>query len=150
MQYRTCTESLFQANYPAVLAILGMFAVGCSSQTSPSDARESSVVIAVSDQSFQREVLEAEKPVLVDMWAPWCLPCVEMKPALRDVAELLQGEIKVVEINVQENPFTNEKYGISQLPTFMLFSQGDVVEKSVGARSVDGLLDFVRPYRRAK
>ncbi|MDM4015092.1 thioredoxin family protein [Roseiconus lacunae] len=125
-----------------------MFAVGCSSQTSPSDTRESRVVIEVSDQSFHREVLEADEPVLVDMWAPWCQPCVEMKPAFRDAAELLQGEIKVVEINVQENPFINEKYGINQLPTLMLFRHGDVVEKSAGARSVDALLDFVRPFRR--
>jgi len=130
------------------LAMLGMFMAGCSPSVSSVDGEASASVVQVTDQTFGREVLEVNGPVLVNMWAPWCQPCVEMKPDLRKASEILQGEIKVVEVNVQENPFLNEKYGINELPTLMLFIDGEVIEQDVGKRSLDRLLDFVQPYRQ--
>jgi|GEM_PF-6882600 len=133
-----------------IVVALCSLVVGCNS--SVDSPRENSLgdVLEVTDQSFEREVLEADEPVLVDMWAPWCQPCVEMKPALRAAGEHLRGEIKVVEVNVQANPFVDEKYGIEQLPTLMLFVEGRLVKQDVGRRSLDGLLEFVQFYRLEK
>jgi|SRR6056297_1509880 len=148
MSYHIHLDSSPSTKRAAALVLLGMFLAGCNASAPSLDSEASGFVLQVTDQTFRQEVLEANEPVLVDMWAPWCQPCVEMKPELLKAGKLLQGEVKVVEVNVQENPFVEEKYGINQLPTLILFIDGKVMEQDVGKRSLDRLLEFVQPYRQ--
>lgn len=130
-----------------IFVMLCTLIAGCSSPNPSIEDDAARFVVQVTDRTFRREVLEADEPVLVDMWAPWCRPCVDMKPALREAGKRLRGEIKVAEVNVQNNPFVDEKYGIAELPTLMVFVDGKLVARDVGSRSIDGLLKLVGPYR---
>lgn len=132
----------------ATLGLVALFSIGCGSQFSADSG--SSLIVEATDQTFEQEVLRAKQPVLVDMWAPWCGPCVEMKPALHDVAGQLEGEFKVVALNVEENPHIDRQYQVNSLPTLMIFKDGELVERSVGGRSAFELMELVRPHRRAE
>jgi len=101
---------------------------------------------AVTDSDFNKEVLEAQVPVLVDFWASWCGPCQVMGPVIDAVAGEYEGKVKVLKMNVDENPATPSKYGIRGIPTVILFNKGEVVDRIVGAQpkgSIDGLLKKV-------
>ena len=87
----------------------------------------------VSDASFEKEVLQSSEPVLVDFYAEWCGPCKAMAPALEQVATELKGKVKVVKIDVDQNPETTTKYRIQAMPTLMVFKDGKVAEQRVGA-----------------
>jgi thioredoxin 1 len=89
---------------------------------------------AVTDGTFQSEVLDHEKPILVDFWAEWCGPCRAVSPVLDKIAEEHTGRISVVKLNVDENPQTAAKYGISSVPSMLVFDQGEVVKRIFGAR----------------
>lgn len=89
---------------------------------------------AVKDSEFKKEVLESDLPVLVDFWASWCGPCQIMGPIVDKVAEEYEGKLKVMKMNVDENPQTPANYGIRAIPTLILFNKGEVVEKIVGAQ----------------
>jgi len=86
----------------------------------------------VTDQNFKSEVLDSEIPVLVDFWAAWCGPCRMMAPVLDQAAKDLQGKIRVVKVNTDENPETAGKYGIMSIPTMILFKGGKPAGKIVG------------------
>jgi thioredoxin 1 len=88
---------------------------------------------AVTDASFEQEVLEASEPVLVDFHAQWCGPCKAMAPALDQVAEEMKGKVKVVKVDVDENPGITSKYGIRAMPTLILFKGGEVTAQHTGA-----------------
>lgn len=88
---------------------------------------------AVSDQNFDSEVLKASEPVLVDFFAEWCGPCKAMKPALDQVAAEMKGKLKVVKLDVDQNPTVTSKYGIRAMPTLMIFKGGKVAASHVGA-----------------
>ncbi len=88
---------------------------------------------AVSDQNFDSEVLKANEPVLVDFFAEWCGPCKAMKPALDAVAAEMKGKLKVVKLDVDQNPKITSKYGIRAMPTLMIFNKGEVAASHVGA-----------------
>jgi thioredoxin 1 len=88
----------------------------------------------VSDQSFEAEVLQSSQPVLVDFWAPWCMPCRMLTPVLEQLAGENAGALRVVKINVDESPQTAAGYGISSIPTIMLFKGGQVVERFIGVQ----------------
>jgi thioredoxin 1 len=90
-------------------------------------------VLAFSDATFDREVLQSEVPVLVDFWATWCAPCKAIAPLVDAVAEEHAGKIKVGKVNVDENPSTPGKYGVRGIPTLILFKGGAVVDQIVGA-----------------
>jgi thioredoxin 1 len=87
----------------------------------------------VSDATFEAEVLKAAQPVVVDFWAEWCGPCRMIAPALDEIAGAMQGKVKVVKLNVDENPATAAKYGIMSIPTLMIFKNGEMASRQIGA-----------------
>ena len=87
----------------------------------------------VSDKTFDQEVLKSTEPVLVDFFAEWCGPCKAMAPALDQLASELKGKVKVVKLDVDQNPAVTSKYGIRAMPTLMLFKDGKVAAQHVGA-----------------
>lgn len=88
---------------------------------------------AVSDKTFDAEVLKSTEPVLVDFFAEWCGPCKAMAPALDQVASEMAGKVKVVKVDVDQNPGITGKYGIRAMPTLMIFKNGEVAAQHVGA-----------------
>jgi len=86
------------------------------------------------DQNFEQEVLNSQKPVLVDFWAPWCGPCQMMGPIIEELAEELEGKVVVGKLNVDENPQMAQKYGVMSIPTLLIFKDGRVVEQFVGVQ----------------
>lgn len=96
-------------------------------------------VIEISDNNFQTEVLGATKPVLVDFWAPGCVPCRAIGPMIEELAADNSGRIKVGKMNVAENPRAAVDYGISSVPTLMIFRDGQVVEQFMGIQPKDRL-----------
>jgi thioredoxin 1 len=90
-------------------------------------------VAKVSDSSFDADVLKSADPVLVDFWAEWCGPCRVIAPMLEEVATELQGKLKIVKLNVDENPQTASKYGIMSIPTLMIFKNGQMASRQIGA-----------------
>ncbi|MGI5838902.1 MAG: thioredoxin [bacterium] len=89
-------------------------------------------LINATDSNFQNEVLEAEKPVLVDFWAPWCGPCRMVGPVVEQIAGEYQEKMKVVKVNVDDNPQTAAQYGVMSIPTLVVFKDGKAVQKMVG------------------
>ena len=87
----------------------------------------------VSDADFESQVLKATSPVVVDFWAEWCGPCRMIGPALEEIAGSLGDRVKIVKLNVDENPKTAEKYGIMSIPTLMLFKNGELASRQIGA-----------------
>ena len=88
--------------------------------------------IILSEDNFEKEVLQSEIPVLVDFWATWCGPCRMLAPTIAKIAEEQEGKIKVGKIDVDEEPELSVKYGITSIPTLMVFKNGEVVNKSIG------------------
>ncbi|MBN1309169.1 MAG: thioredoxin [Chitinispirillaceae bacterium] len=90
---------------------------------------------ATSDATFEKDVLSAQLPVLVDFWAPWCGPCRMVGPILERISEKLSGKAHVYKLNVDENPVIAGKYGITAIPTVMIFRNGQVDHQFVGVQS---------------
>jgi thioredoxin 1 len=98
---------------------------------------------AVTDDSFEADVLRNPRPVIVEYWAEWCGPCRMLSPVLEQIAEELDGTVDVVKINSDENPLTTQRYGILAVPTTSVFSGGEVVKQILGAKPKSALLrDF--------
>ncbi|MBE9512638.1 MAG: thioredoxin [Chloroflexi bacterium] len=91
------------------------------------------MVINVSDQNFENEVIKSTMPVLVDLWAPWCGPCRMVEPVVDKLAEKYDGKFKFCRLNVDENPQTAAKYRIMSIPTLMFFKSGKAVDTVIGA-----------------
>ena len=89
--------------------------------------------ISVSDDSFERDVLKSERPVVVDFWAEWCGPCKQIAPALDDISAEMAEKITVAKVNIDDNPGIPAKYGVRGIPTLMLFKNGEVASMKVGA-----------------
>jgi thioredoxin 1 len=88
----------------------------------------------VTDETFEREVLHAEKPVIVDFWAPWCGPCKAIEPTLQAIAEA-SGQVELVRVDIDENPRTADRCGVLSIPTVTLFAGGEARETVYGARA---------------
>ena len=90
-------------------------------------------LLAVSDDSFEREVLKSTTPVLIDFWAPWCAPCRAVAPVVEEIASDYAGKLKVLKMNVDDNPRTPTRYGVRGIPNLIIFQGGEVKEQIVGA-----------------
>lgn len=88
--------------------------------------------VTLTDRNFQREVIESQKPVLVDFWAPWCGPCQAMGPVIKEIAEEFQSRVVVAKVDVDNHPEIAARYGIQSIPTLLIFQNGEVVDQSVG------------------
>ncbi len=87
---------------------------------------------AVSDETFQQEVLKSDLPVLVDFWAPWCQPCKRLAPVLEDIVDDYQGKVKISKMDVEQNPSTCKQYGIRGIPALLLYKDGKVLATKIG------------------
>ncbi|MBV9595019.1 MAG: thioredoxin [Actinobacteria bacterium] len=101
---------------------------------------------AATDASFAQDVLQAEGPVLVDFWAEWCGPCKQVAPVLEEIAGEYSEKLKVVKVNIDENPGIARDYQIMSIPTMSVFSGGQVVKSIVGARPKAALLRELSDY----
>lgn len=100
----------------------------------------------ITDSEFKNEVLDSKTLVLVDFWAEWCGPCRMISPIIDEISKELNGKMKVVKINVDENPETSMNYSIRSIPTLMLFKDGKVVEQIIGAQPKKSLLDKISSH----
>jgi len=100
----------------------------------------------VTDSNFKQEVLESNIPVLVDFWAPWCMPCFMVAPAVEAIAKENVGKLKVVKLNTDESPSIASNYGITGIPTLLLFNKGKDVERIVGARPKEQIVNIIESY----
>ncbi|MPZ27827.1 MAG: thioredoxin [Micromonosporaceae bacterium] len=98
---------------------------------------------AVTDASFAEDVLKSDRPVLVDFWAEWCLPCRKVSPLLEEIATEMSGRLEIVKLNADENPETVRTYRVMSLPTLTIFKDGEPVKSVVGARPKGELVRLI-------
>ena len=93
-----------------------------------------SEIVEVSDQSFEAEVLQSDKPTIIDFWAEWCAPCRAIAPIIQELAEQYGDQVKIVKMDIDSNPSTPGKYGVRAIPTVLAFKDGQVAQQLQGAR----------------
>ena len=99
-------------------------------------------VVNITNTNFKEEVLDSDKKVLVDFWAPWCGPCRMVSPIVEEIAEE-NAAIKVAKVNIDEQPQLASQYGVMSIPTLMVFEKGEVADKAVGARNKAFILQML-------
>ncbi|HLM18071.1 MAG TPA: thioredoxin [Acidimicrobiia bacterium] len=102
-------------------------------------------LVEAGDADFTDVVERSPLPAVVDLWAPWCGPCRMISPALEDVATRLRGRMKLVKVNVDDNPSTAARFGVQGIPTLLVFRDGKLVDTSVGARGATELQAWIEP-----
>ena len=103
-------------------------------------------MLETTDQNFRTDVLEADLPVLVDFWAPWCGPCRAVAPVLEQLQDELTGRLKIVKVNVDENNEIAGALGVRSIPTLVVFKEGKAVEGAIGALSKQQMLELLEPH----
>ncbi len=103
-------------------------------------------IVYTNDEKFAEEVLQSDKPVLLDFWAEWCGPCKMIAPLLDEIADGYADRMTVAKINIDENPNTPNKFGIRSIPTLMLFKDGEVQAQKLGAMSKSQLTEFLETH----
>lgn len=101
---------------------------------------------AITDDSFEADVIQANKPVLVDFWATWCGPCLMIAPILEEIADEYTDQVSIAKLDVDENPRTPAQFGVMGIPTLILFKNGDAVERITGYMPKDRLLAKLTPH----
>jgi len=96
-------------------------------------------ILEVTDRTFESEVLNSDKPVLVDFWAPWCMPCRMMGPILEQFIREVGDGVKVCKLNTDENPAVPTRYGIMSIPSLLIFKDGEEVGRTIGVQPVEAL-----------
>lgn len=105
--------------------------------------------ITLTDQNFETEIQNGAEPMLVDFWAPWCAPCRMVAPILSEMAEDYKGRLKIGKVNVDENPMIAQRFGITGIPSMLLFKQGQKVDQWVGAMPKPMLEEVIKPHLAA-
>jgi thioredoxin 1 len=103
-------------------------------------------VTEVDDQAFEEQILKAEKPVLVDFWADWCVPCHMVSPAVEEIGRDKAQVLQVAKMNVDDNPDTARRYGVMSIPTLILFVQGEERARVIGAKPKDTILREIEEH----
>ena len=101
-------------------------------------------ILDVTDATFESEVLNASTPAIIDFWAEWCAPCRQIAPIVKDLAGQYGGKVKIVKMNIDENPSTPGRYGVRAIPTVLAFKNGAVVGQLTGARPKSAFEDMVQ------
>jgi thioredoxin 1 len=99
--------------------------------------------VKVTDETFEQDVLKADKPVLVDFWAEWCGPCKQIAPALEQIAQELGGQVTIAKVNIEDSPTVPSRYGVRGIPTLMLFKGGQMASMKVGAMPKAKILEWL-------
>ena len=97
----------------------------------------------VTDESYEKDVLQAQGPVLVDFWAEWCGPCKQIAPALEQISDDLAGQVTIAKLNIEDSPTTPSRYGVRGIPTMMLFKDGQMSSMKVGAMPKQKILEWL-------
>jgi thioredoxin 1 len=106
-------------------------------------------VTQVTDQDFEKLVLEADRPVLVDFWADWCVPCHMVSPVVEDIARQYSDRMTAVKLNVDDSPETARQYGVMSIPTLIVFKDGQEKARVIGARGKEAILREIEPHLAA-
>ena len=101
---------------------------------------------AVTTQNFEQEVIQNDKPVIVDFWAEWCVPCHMVSPLVEEIGREKGDRLKIAKVDVDENPEVTRRFGIMSIPTLVLFKDGEEEARIVGARGKDALLRDIDPH----
>ncbi len=128
----------------SVLMITAACLPACQAEDKAKVGQDS--VLQVTDQSFEKEVLKSDKPVLVDFWAPWCGPCRRQGPIVEELSNELKGKVKVAKLNTDDNPKTAQAYNIRGIPCLIVFKSGKVADQMVGLRSKEELLQTINKH----
>ena len=99
--------------------------------------------LKTSDSNFEADVIKSSSPVIVDFWAEWCGPCLQIAPVLEDISEERKDVVKIYKINIDENPLTPQKYGVQGIPTLILFKDGKVFDLKIGSLSKSMLNEWI-------
>lgn len=103
-------------------------------------------VMEVSDDTFETEILRSDKPVLVDFWADWCVPCHMVSPIVEEIGRDQADAMKVAKLNVDDNPQMSRQYGVMSIPTLILFKEGQEKARVIGAKPKDAILKELEPH----
>jgi thioredoxin 1 len=120
--------------FPVLPALIHLKAVSSrpTSHHNIGEVKMAGNIVDINDSNFEKEVIQSEKPVMVDFWAPWCGPCKAIGPVVETLAGDYDGKVKFAKCNVDDNPITPSKYGIKAIPTLIFFKGGSVVDQITG------------------